>query len=53
MCMRNYQRKIPLHSIVVQDEGGDDDNDILIGFRMEETLVCLQARVWNSHHGID
>lgn len=30
MCMRNYQRKIPFHSFVVQDEGGEDDNDVLL-----------------------
>lgn len=33
--MENYQLEIPFYSFVVCDEDGDDDNDdIVIGFRI-------------------
>lgn len=36
--MRNSQGKIHFYSFVVSDEDCDNDNDgVLIGFRMEET----------------
>lgn len=43
--MGNYHLEIPFYFFVVCDEDGDDDNDdVFIGFRIRETLVCIWAQ---------